>query len=320
MSDLNKYSVNIFSSREEPSVLYGAIRHALQALSKASGKSQLNIILNGNKALFDTLVNAIRSNELVLNKGPDVKVQVHFIPFGDKANAWNQYIHEINAPSEYHVFIDGYVELYPDTLSIIENEYSKSPYIAATGVPSQGKSAKKVRQQMLEQGGIQGNLCIFTDHCMKQLAEKSFRLSLKMYRTDPTIGAAINFNFDPSEYEWDPHRIRVIPELTWKIDDRSMFSLSDLTSQLKRRKRQIKGDIINKSVSNLLGKQKRSIDSLPRTVTELCQEHLNMENYSFFQRLTNPLLKDVIEDLVAEGKKLEGLDERDLKVSEVEQF
>lgn len=262
-----KWSVAIFSSRESIEVLAASINSVLNA---SKGKDTvIDVIVNGNSDLASEVGHHIESIKFVRNQ--HVMLRVWLITIADKAHAWNQYIHEIWPQSDIAYFIDGYVQVNSDSLTEINNGLdSSSSALAASGVPTTGRSARVLREEMMRSGGIHGNLYAIRGKVVRLLRERKFRLPLGIYRTDPTLGAALAFALDPAHNEWKlKERILVHPEATWSCPSLIWWSLSDLRAQGKRLFRQAQGNLENAAIRDHLAIRRKLPECLPQTVSEL---------------------------------------------------
>lgn len=265
------WSVAVFSARESSAVLVKAIAAALNA--RTSRSIVVDVIVNGNKTLAEEIQRL--KSELVSTHDAAADLRIWYIALGDKANAWNQYVYHIWPQSELAFFVDGYVEVLPDAFSAIERGIATSEqYLAATGVPQVGHSATRLRRQMLREGGIHGNLFALSRIGMQKVVESGFKLPLNIYRTDPTLGAALAFNLDPVEYDFDLRRIRVEPNASWSYAPLSGFKGSHLLTQFKRFVRQAQGQLENRAIRNHFAVQKKSPASLPTTTRDLIEAWL----------------------------------------------
>lgn len=102
------------------------------------------------------------------------KLRIWYINFPDKALTWNLYTHDIWKGTQYCFFIDGYVQVNHDALDLLEKSLKRSnSFLAATGTPSVGRNADKLRATMLSEGGIHGNLYVLTEYTMNELIKKA---------------------------------------------------------------------------------------------------------------------------------------------------
>lgn len=258
------WSVAIFTARESIATLSGCVQAVLAACN--GRKVTIDVLVNGNRALADEAERLIAS--LVLSDGSDVRLW--FIRVGDKAHTWNHYIHHIWRPSELTFFIDGYVEVRPDALMLIEQGLEHAPAVlGATGVPTSGPSANFLRKQMLAHGGIHGNLYAIRGTAMLALRERGFRLPLGLYRTDSLVGAVLMFRLDPSHNDWDSGMILVHPDATWQVHRMAWWSFDHLLTIWKRKLRQAQGELENRAVREHLSIEKRRPEDIPATAREL---------------------------------------------------
>ena len=282
------WGIAIFAARETVDDLERTLASALAASGPGT---VVDILVNGNRSLADALVELLASDRFV-DERKRTSVRVWFIALGDKSHAWNQYLDIIWPGSELAFFIDGYVRVQADALQLLAQGLASSPeHLAGTGVPTVGRSAQALRRQMLEHGGIHGNLFVLKRATMDRLRDIGFRLPLGLYRTDPTLGAALAFNLDPAESAWNPKgRILVHPSVSWSTRERSIWNLSDLSSQLKRLLRQGQGDLESLAVRSLFAERKQSPASLPRTAALLISEWATARPWQLAKALCrNPL-------------------------------
>jgi len=105
------------------------------------------------------------------------RLKVWSIHYGDKANAWNQYFHTIWSGEQLAFFTDGYVRLRPDALRLLGNAVmSKESVLGGSGVPSVGRTAKKLTAHMISAGGFHGNFC-----CVKGCVIYEFKLRNSLF-------------------------------------------------------------------------------------------------------------------------------------------
>lgn len=262
------WSVAIIASRENPDVLTRCITAVLQACS--AQKATLDVLINGNPALASQIGVHIRHLDLGTNT-----VRIWSIPAGDKANAWNEYVHRIWPSASHAFFVDGYVEVRPDAfMSLLERMENSEGALAASGVPSAGRSAPALREQMIRQGGLHGNMHLIHAETMAQLRNIGFRLPLGLYRTDSLIGAVLMFGLDTVKNRWDTKRIAVAPDATWDIEGISNLNVKNALGQLKRRVRQAQGELENKALREHMSILRQPVNQLPDTSQVLVRKWL----------------------------------------------
>ena len=258
-----RWSVAIFTARETPETLAETI--AAAEVACADVPSTIDIIVNGNRVLAETIAASLERGPL---SGP--RLRVWFIALGDKSHAWNQYIETIAPESDVAFFIDGYARLVPDSLRSIEQVFADQPEAwAASGVPTVGRSAKRLRGRMQSEGGIHGNLYALRGSVLAMLKARGFRYPLGMYRNDPLLGAVVCFSADPGAHRWNAKRLAVVPAATWTNETLRWTRWSSVVTQWKRMQRQAQGALENAAVRQHLALDRLSPESLPRTAAEL---------------------------------------------------
>lgn len=310
-------SISIFSYRESPEILLKSIFNCIEAGKNYPGKVYINVLINGNEALFDKVKDKL--TEMNAKDMTLINLSIYSYNFGDKANAWNQYFYMLKPEAKFHVFIDGYVYVEKNTFVKLATEYDKSPFVAATGVPSIGRTAQKLKEQMISEGGIHGNLCILTDTAVNEIVNKSFRIPVYLYRVDGLVGAIINFNFSPKENKWNSKNIKVFADLTWSLDEKKL-SLEDVFSQFKRMKRQLIGSIENKAIREYLAIKRVDLDQLPRFAPLLLQDYVNKNQLTLLQKITSPMKAIVYKGLIKQGNNFIPPEKSQLEEHKVRKF
>ena len=261
------WSVAIFAARERLEDLERTIHATVAAVRE---DTVIDILVNGNPALADQVSKWARQATGAAGNARS-RLRVWSILLGDKAHTWNQYLYTIWPKSKIAFFIDGYVRVDADSFErLAAGLLAFSGDLAGTGVPSVGRSAKALRDEMLKTGGIHGNLFALKAATIEALKAIKFKLPLGLYRTDPILGAALSFNLAPSKFPWNPKgRILVHPGVTWKTDERSFWKFSDVSGQVKRVLRQGQGILEDLAVKNLFATQRLPPEQLPITAADL---------------------------------------------------
>lgn len=258
------WAVAIFASRETPEELLTTLDATLAAAKKPA---LIDVLINGNDRLAAAFSERL---DATAGGGNGATVRVWSIGVGDKANAWNQYVHRIWSAGSCVFFMDGYVRPDPDALALLEAGMAAAPdVLGATGIPRAGNSAARQRRQMLEKGGLHGNLYCLRGETMVAIKKTPFYLPLGIYRTDSILGAALKFNLDPAQNQWKPERVQVNPDAGWDTRTKNWWRLSDIKSQLKRILLQARGDLENRAFRHRFAIEKLPLPALPRTASAL---------------------------------------------------
>ncbi|WP_305822854.1 hypothetical protein [Massilia brevitalea] len=253
------WAVAIFAARETPAMLMGTVNAAIAAC--AGRQARIDVLINGNPALaeqFTAVARAIESDTCIL--------RIWSIAAADKAHTWNEYIHRIWDTEGMAFFIDGYARVKPDALDAIARHLAATPTaLAASGVPSCGRSAKRLREHMLAKGGIHGNLYAVTAEGMHALRNTGFRMPVGLYRTDPLLGAALTFRLDPVNSRWTRGSVTVVAGATWDVDGIAELSYKNIVAYFKRRLRQAQGELESRAFREHTSLKRLPLHLLPAT-------------------------------------------------------
>jgi hypothetical protein len=259
------WSVAVFSSRETPDVLWGSIRAAGAAIGQHA--ATLDVMVNGNPGLADTVAKRVIDGS---HTGPRLRTRVWHLTAGDKSNAWNWYLHDIWSGGDPTFFIDGYAHVHTDALELIADGLFGEPgALAGSGVPTVGRSAKALREEMLRVGGAHGNLLALRAETMVRLRNCKFRLPLGLYRTDALLTSAICFDLEPGRGNWNWSRIFVHPTATWDFRPLDWHRPADLLAYLKRLGRRSQGELEKMAYKHHFVTRRASIESLPETAAQM---------------------------------------------------
>lgn len=285
-SHFSHRAIAITAARESVATLTDVVRATVVA---AGPNSCIDVLVNGNRELATGL--AAKLGDTALEGEPGTQLNIWYLAFGDKAQTLNVIFHTLRRNAHLFYFLDGYAQPRRDAFTILENALNDdSDALAATGVPSLGRSAKQQSLAMQRTGGLHGNLFALPQSTMNEIRERGFRLPMGLYRVDSLIGAVLNFKFDPARYPWKPARIVVAPEATWTFTPLSVWNLRDLQTHLKRVWRQNTGVLENMAIKDHLVRQCRGAEQLPATAPELVLNWWHgRHGPSLLQRLRNPL-------------------------------
>ncbi|NNG24229.1 hypothetical protein [Telluria aromaticivorans] len=268
---LISWSIAIFAARETTDTLARCVRAALAA--SIGRQLVIDVLINGNAELAEKFL-AIARN---LDCG-EAKLRVWSISEPDKAHTWNEYVYRIWEPESITFFIDGYAQVRTDALSAMERRLAMTPdALGATGVPTCGRSATAIREQMKRKGGIHGNLFAISAEGMRGIRRVGFKLPLGIYRTDPLIGSVLMFRLDPANNTWDPRRIAVEPTATWHVDGIEDITWGNVKAHFKRMLRQAQGELENRAAREHLAVQQLPSNQLPLTVADLIAQWLTAQ-------------------------------------------
>lgn len=270
--------------RKSTLVLSDSVAAALRALEGFN--AVLDVVVNGNAVLAESFVRHIRSWSGEIPRG--VRLRCWSLACGDKAHAWNIYVHELWPSARTTVFMDGYVEAAADAVLLLDKALAgKMNALGATGVPSVGMSAKRMKKAMAAGGGIHGNLFAIRADGMDMIRDARFFMPMGLYRVDAVIGAALYKKCQPVGVAWDVERIVVLPSVSWNFRPLKWWRIKDWVAYVKRRSRQQQGSLENSAFRDFFMRRHQSLDKLPRTALELVEtwvQHAGDEADSIFKR------------------------------------
>jgi hypothetical protein len=254
----------IFAARESLSILSQTVRAALIA---ARDLAHIDVLVNGNPRLADDLA-------AWLSVQPEASlhttVRVWSIAQAGKANAWSKYLHKVWSDESVAFFVDGYARLNPDAIKLLGDAMQSHPdVLGGTGVPSVGRTAKFLREEMLKHGGYHGNFCCIKGDVIQQIRERHILLPFGLYRVDSIVGALLSFGLRPELGDWNHRRIFVHPEASWQTDPKHWWRWSDAWAHVKRTLRQSRGLMENAAVKDHFVNRKMLPEQLPTTAAEL---------------------------------------------------
>lgn len=264
----SRWAVAIFTARETPSVLSDTVRAVIAAC--AGRQATIDVLINGNQELaahFADVAGTIATEGCTL--------RIWSIAAPDKAHTWNEYVHRIWDTGGLTFFVDGYARVKPGALAAIEQRLAALPdAMAASGVPTCGRTAKRLREGMLRNGGIHGNLYALKPGSMQLLRSAGFRLPLGLYRTDPMLGAALTYRLDPAKNQWKRGSVVAVADATWDVDGISELNYKNIVGFFKRRLRQSYGVLESRALREHMSIKRLPPQTLPATAQDMIKEWL----------------------------------------------
>ena len=229
-------SVAVFARNEA-----AGLQDCLRALDVAldGQDASLTVVLNGTT---DDSAGAVRRFAGAARH----PVRLFDIPFADKSNAWNQYVHAL-APSggqgtALHVFVDAYATVTPGSIRALAAALAETPRaLAAAALPSCGRSAPAQRSQMRRSPSLHGSLHALRGDFLDRVRAAGIRLPVGLYRGDGLIGSLVVHDLDAVANPWNIDRIVLAEAATWTVAPLSPFRPRDLQRLWNRRIQQARG-------------------------------------------------------------------------------
>jgi glycosyltransferase involved in cell wall biosynthesis len=153
-------------------------------------------------------------------------VRLVAIELGDKANAWNHYVH-VDAPqADVHFFVDGDVMISPGALRNMTECLHRHPEAsAAAGLPISGRSRDSLREKLISNREMAGNFYALRGSTVDAFRRRDLRLPVGIFGEDGLVGMLVKCDLDPLE-ESKPDRIAPCEEGGFYFDSLSILNLS----------------------------------------------------------------------------------------------
>lgn len=157
------------------------------------------------------------------------------IKMGDKANAWNVFMHQVNAKGEALFFVDGDVTVLPGAFDALHAALiSHGDANAAAAVPACGRNRSEQCRYVTELRLILGNLYAIKGEFASRIRSKQVKIPVGYIGDDVFVNDIAKWNLDPQGPFIND---RVIPCLDAKFSFKSLSILSpfDAMFYFKRR-------------------------------------------------------------------------------------
>jgi glycosyltransferase involved in cell wall biosynthesis len=251
-----RISVCVFACNEAAS-----IADSLAALMESGlgPEDQVHVVVNGSSDATDDIARNFAAR--------DGRVSVHVLGFGDKANAWNHYVHRIADDGAHHVFMDGDVRPGSGAIGALCAALDDhADALAASALPRGGRRSPAWARQILENHGMPGNLYMLRDTTVARMRARRFFLPVGLVGDDTFLRWMLLRDLDPSS-EIRKDRIRPAALACFEYDSFPVASFSGLRALYKRHRRYSRRDMeMELLTEHLAGK---GLAALPRYISEL---------------------------------------------------
>lgn len=188
------------------------------------------------------------------------------IEIGDKANAWNLFVHDIAADADVHVFLDGDCRAKAGALSALRHGFEAEPRALALAAVPDPAISPSFHRLMLSGPGVAGNLYALSRAFIARVRRLHVRMPVGWIGDDSLVGALVFWDLNPRG-EWDKSRLVVMKSAQFEYDPFSPWSLNDLRLQYRRKVRYALRHRQNQMLHPLL--KKEGLSAIPPTVLDL---------------------------------------------------
>lgn len=180
--------VAIFAHNEELRIIA-----CLESIAKASATHLIHayVLANGCNDHTETVV-----RDFALTHP---WVTLISLMLGDKANAWNVFVHDIAPRAQLCFFVDGDIRVEPGSFDALFSALQRSPEAnAAAAVPSTGRNRKFLEQLVCEHRLVLGNLYALRGDFVWQARQVGARFPIGYIGEDGLVTSLAKWNLDPT--------------------------------------------------------------------------------------------------------------------------
>lgn len=217
-----KRAIAVFAHNEEQHII-----RCLQSVKDAANDADECFVLNnGSTDRTSAVVTAFIQD--------DPRFHLVEISVGDKSNAWNVFVHDVNPKASMYIFLDGDCWIDERSFAALEEALQSYPEAnAAAGLPASAVSPK-FRQMMIEQGGVAGNLYALSSHFVNRLRSLEVYLPVGLIGDDSLVGALAYWGLDPKS-SWVRDRVVSCPKANFYYKRLFPLSVSDVHLLYRRK-------------------------------------------------------------------------------------
>jgi hypothetical protein len=138
--------------------------------------------------------------------GGAVGCSLYALPQGDRANAWNQYVHALRPRAAMHVFVGDHAAIGAEALHALAAALAAEPMAeAATALPSHGPQVAARRARLRQGGRLHGTLHALRGSFVEGLAAEGLRLPVGLERIGPVLARRLGDRITVAEgASWRP--------------------------------------------------------------------------------------------------------------------
>lgn len=219
------WSVCIFAHNEER-----LLPRCLGALDAAAdgGDYVAHIMENGSSDATARVARAFAA--------ADPRIVVHELALGDKANAWNEYVHRIAGAADAHIFIDGDVRPSAGAFPALAAALAAAPTLyAAAALPASGRSRKRWATNLFMNNYLSGNLYALGGTAVGLLRSRGIRLPVRAIGEDGLISYLMLTDLAGGRDDSHRERIAVADGAYFEFDS-LQFNARDIALYARRRR------------------------------------------------------------------------------------
>jgi glycosyltransferase involved in cell wall biosynthesis len=219
------YAAAVFAHNEEKNLIA-----CLESIDGSELANDLDVFVLANGCTDGT--------EELVRRYARLHDNVHLVEIqkGDKANAWNFFVHECIPNADTYFFIDGDVRVDQGALKLLSIALNNNPSAhIASAVPGSGRSREIQTRELIETSGVHGNLYAIRGSFLNEIRKRNVRLPIGFVREDGLIGALAKWDLAPNKDSWNQERIVPVIEARFLFNSMHVLNVHDIFKYLKRR-------------------------------------------------------------------------------------
>ncbi|MBD1390565.1 glycosyltransferase family 2 protein [Neiella sp. HB171785] len=238
-----QYNVCMFAHNEEDNIKT-SIMSVLEQTSEALNTFYL--IANGCSDDTVAIANQIKQQSFA-------KMQVVELAIGDKCNAWNHYMHQLNPAADVHFFVDADVNFSDQCFDKMTNHLmaTGAETVTIAGMPLSGRNRAFYESLVKERSCFFGNLYGLKHAAIERIQSYPFRLPMGLNWIDSFLTKAINTDLSFGVDNL-PNRVTYLDGVGYHFEKLSPFSTNEISIYINRIARYELGKI-----------QEKYLDALP---------------------------------------------------------
>jgi hypothetical protein len=190
------------------------------------------------------------------------------IALGDKANAWNMFVHEASPRGAPHYFfIDGDVRVTSNALDTMVQALAQHPQAnGVSALPRSGRGVAAFQRDMLKDNGVAGNLYGLRGSFVERIRAQTIRMPIGTIGEDALMGAMLKWDLR-GDTRWDNSKVVVAQNAGFEFDSISPWLPREWKKYFRRRVRYSVRGYQNKMLGRAI--QPGGFEALPRQVRDL---------------------------------------------------
>jgi hypothetical protein len=199
-------------------------------------------------------------------------VHIVSIVVGDKANAWNVFVHEIAPAGQVaYFFIDGDVRATSGAIDTMASVLDAEPHSnGVSALPMSGRGVQAFQSSMLRDKGVAGNLYGLRGTFLERIRARGIRMPVGTIGEDALVGAMLKWDLR-GDIRWDNSRVTIAHDAGFEFDSVSPWMLREWKKYFRRRVRYSIRGYQNKMLGQSI--QCSGFDHLPFNITDLYKRY-----------------------------------------------